>query len=185
MDSENKSIDLYGRPFVPFILASEIQQRVTTIGAALREKFADKKPVFVVMLKGAFIFAADLLRASGLQAQVDMVRTRSYQGTSNTGTIEFLLAPDPNLIAGRDVILVEDIVDSGLTMQAFLPELERHAPASITLVALLHKPAAAQVPIEPDLTGFTIPPHFVVGYGLDYNGLGRGLPDLYQLAETA
>ena len=177
------NIELYGRPFAPYLTEEMIRVRVTQLGQELRHRFSTGSPTFVVMLKGAFIFAADLIRASHLNGEVCMVRTSSYHGTETEGKVRLHLAPEPELITDRDVILIEDIVDSGLTMQAFLPELERHNPRSITLVTLLHKPEAARVDIRPDLVGFVIPPKFVVGYGLDYDGLGRQLPAIYQLAE--
>lgn len=176
-------IELYGRPFAPYLSEHKIRDRVRQLGEELHNRLAGGQPTFVIMLKGAFIFAADLIRASRLNGEVCMVRTSSYHGTETEGKVRLHLAPEPELIAGRDVILIEDIVDSGLTMQAFLPELEKHNPTSITLVTLLHKPEAARVNVKPDLVGFVIPPKFVVGYGLDYDGLGRQLPAIYQLAE--
>lgn len=184
MDSKkNDHIELYGRPFSPYLTEETIRARVTELGGELNERLRDGHPTFVVMLKGAFIFAADLIRASHLNGEVCMVRTSSYHGTESDGKVRLHLAPEPELITDRDVILIEDIVDSGLTMQAFMPELEKHGPKSITLVTLLHKPEAARVDVRPDLVGFVIPPKFVVGYGLDYDGLGRQLPAIYQLAE--
>lgn len=180
----NDPIELYGRPFVPYLSEGMIATRVRELGHELQHRLSRGRPTFVVMLKGAFIFAADLVRASRLNGEVCMVRTSSYHGMETDGKVRLHLAPEPELIAGRDVILIEDIVDSGLTMQAFLPELEKYGPESITLVTLLHKPEAAQVDIKPDLVGFVIPPEFVVGYGLDYDGLGRQLPAIYRLAET-
>ena len=111
------------------------------------------------------------------------VRTSSYTGTESVGRVKLLLPPEEDLVRDKDVVLIEDIVDSGLTMQAFLPVLEALNPRSITLVTLLHKPDAQRVPVRIDLVGFTIPTKFVVGYGLDYDGLGRQLPAIYQLAE--
>jgi hypoxanthine phosphoribosyltransferase len=177
-------IQLHELRFRPFLSADEIQQRVTQMGKELRERLEGKDLSYLVMLKGAFMFSADLLRATGLNGEVCFVRTSSYQGTESGGTVRMHLAPEPELVKNRDVVLIEDIVDSGLTMQAFLPELEKLGPKSITLVTLLHKPEAQQVPLTVDLVGFTIPPKFVVGYGLDYDGLGRQLPAIFQLDES-
>ncbi|MEM6769294.1 MAG: phosphoribosyltransferase family protein [Bacteroidota bacterium] len=179
----NDNIELYGRPFSLYLPEEQIRTRVQQLGQELHHRLSNGNPTFVVMLKGAFIFAADLIRASHLNGEVCMVRTSSYHGTETEGKVRLHLAPEPDLITDRDVILIEDIVDSGLTMQAFLPELERHKPRSITLVTLLHKPEAARVNVKPNLVGFVIPPKFVVGYGLDYDGLGRQLPAIYQLKE--
>ena len=176
-------IQLHEHTFRPFLDQEQIAQRVREMGQVLREKLATGDPTFLVMLKGAFIFAADLVRASGLGGEVCFVRTASYSGTRSQGQVELLLPPEEELVTGKDVVLIEDIVDSGLTMQAFLPVLEALRPRSITLVTLLHKPDAQRVPVDIDLIGFSIPTKFVVGYGLDYDGLGRQLPAIYQLAE--
>lgn len=185
MDSANSSsiIQLHQLRFHTYLSANDIHTRVQEIGEALQQQLDGKKPVFLVMLKGAFIFAADLIRASGLNAEVDFVRTSSYVGTKSSREIRLLLPPDPKLVAGRHIVLVEDIVDSGYTMQSFLPKLHELAPASVTLVSLLHKPEALKVPVKIDHIGFEIPDKFVVGYGLDYDGLGRQLPAIYQLVE--
>ncbi len=184
MDSSRKSVELHELSFELFLSEPQIQARVRAIGQQLAADLAGQQPVFLVMLKGAFIFAADLIRASGLSGEVDFVRTSSYVGTVSSREIKLLLAPTPALIKGRDVVLIEDIVDSGYTMQTFLPQLAALFPASIRLVTLLHKPDAQKVAVPIDYVGFSIPNKFVVGYGLDYNGLGRELPAIYQLRET-
>lgn len=184
MDSDKSQlIQLHQLRFVTFLEAAEIQRRVAEIGSKLKQQLDGQQPVFLVMLKGAFVFAADLIRASGLNAEVDFVRTSSYVGTVSSREIKLLLPPDPELVRGRHVVLVEDIVDSGYTMHHFLPKLEALLPASITLVTLLHKPEAGKVAIDIDHVGFTIPDKFVVGYGMDYDGLGRQLPAIYQLIQ--
>jgi hypoxanthine phosphoribosyltransferase len=176
-------IRLHERSFSPFLTEEDINQRVKELGQELASRLADGAPSFLVMLRGACILAADLSRASQLNGEISFVRTSSYHGTETEGKIRIHLAPEPEQVTGKDVVLIEDIVDSGLTMQAFLPELEALKPKSITLVTLLHKPEAQRVDIKIDLVGFVIPPKFVVGYGLDYDGLGRQLPAIYQLAE--
>ncbi len=177
-------IRLHHLHFRTFLTREAVQERVEALGEDLRARLAGGDPCFVVMLKGAFVFAADLVRASGLGGEVCFVRTSSYSGTESEGTVKLLVAPEPQLIRDKDVVLVEDIVDSGLTMQAFLPMLHELSPRSVTLVTLLHKPEAQRVDVPIDLIGFTIPSKFVVGYGLDYNGLGRHLPGIYQLDEA-
>jgi len=176
-------VRLHELEFEPLLTTEDIQGRVAELGQELLQRLGQGQPSFLVMLRGAFIFAADLIRASQLNGEIGFVRTSSYHGTETEGKVRMHLPRDPALVTGRDVILIEDIVDSGLTMQAFLPELERLNPNSITLVTLLHKPEAQRVPVAIDLVGFVIPPKFVVGYGLDYDGLGRQLPAIYQLAE--
>lgn len=176
-------IRLHELSFAPFLSEEVIAERVKELGQELAFRLPNSSPSFIVMLRGAFIFAADLIRASRLNGEISFVRTSSYHGTETEGKIRLHLAPQPELVKGKDVVLIEDIVDSGYTMQAFLPELEALEPKSITLVTLLHKPEAQRVPVKIDLTGFVIPPKFVVGYGLDYDGQGRHLPAIYQLAE--
>lgn len=184
MASNNSGyVQLHELTFRPFLEQAEIQDRVRQLGQELQLRLAGGDPTFLVMLRGAFIFAADLIRASRLNGEVGFVRTSSYHGTETEGKIRLHLAPDPKLVNGKDVVLIEDIVDSGFTMQAFLPVLKELEPNSITLVTLLHKPEAQRVPVDIDLVGFVIPPKFVVGYGLDYDGLGRQLPAIYQLVE--
>lgn len=176
-------IRLHELSFQPFLTESDIQQRVTELGEVLADRLEGGHPSFIVMLRGAFIFAADLIRASGMDGEISFVRTSSYHGTESEGEVRMHLAPEAAAVTGKDVVLIEDIVDSGLTMQAFLPELEKLKPNSITLVTLLHKPEAQRVEVDIDLVGFVIPPKFVVGYGLDYDGRGRHLAGIWQLAE--
>lgn len=176
-------VQLHELTFKPFLSAELIDERVRELGQELGFRLTNGQPTFLVMLKGAFVFAADLIRASRLNGEIGFVRTQSYHGTESTGDVRLHLAPEPELVTDRDVVLIEDIVDSGYTMQAFLPKLRELNPKSITLVTLLHKPEAQQVEVPIDLAGFVIEPKFVVGYGLDYDGLGRQLPAIYQLAE--
>gem|GEM_PF-265812 len=176
-------IQLHELYFRPFLSAEEIDLRVTGLGQELAHRLVGSDPSFIVMLRGAFMFAADLIRASRLNGEISFVRTSSYHGTESDGKVRMHLAPEKDMVAGKDVVLIEDIVDSGLTMEAFLPELAALNPKSITLVTLLHKPEAQRVDVKIDLVGFVIPPKFVVGYGLDYDGRGRHLPAIYQLAE--
>lgn len=182
-ETDRDRILLHERYFRPFLSATEIATRVDEMGNELGQKLVGGRVCFVIMLRGAFIFAADLLRSSELGGEICFVRTSSYSGTSTKGTVKLLLAPEEALIRDRDIVVVEDIIDSGYTMQAFLPVLQDLGPRSITLVSLLHKPDAQRVEVPIDLIGFSIPNKFVVGYGLDYDGLGRHLPAIYQLDE--
>ncbi len=167
--------------FTPLLSAADLQGRVAELGAELREQLQHGTPYYLIMLKGAFMFGADLVRAIDLRGEVGFVRLSSYAGTRTSRTVKTLLGPVAEEIEGRDVVLIEDIVDSGLTMHTFLPRLHELQPASVRLVTLLDKPEAREVPIKIDLAGFQIAQTFVVGYGLDYDGLGRGLPAIYQL----
>ena len=178
------SIQLHDLQFIPFLSEEEIQTRVAAIGAQLNQSYSGRQPVFLVMLKGAFMFATDLIRHFDGDAEVSFVRTQSYAGTQSTHEVKLILGPELKEVKDRDIIIVEDIVDSGYTMHNFLPVLEAQQPRSIQLVALLFKPDMLKKDVPIDHVGFSIPPKFVVGYGLDYNGLGRNLPAIYQLQEA-
>jgi hypoxanthine phosphoribosyltransferase len=181
--ANSERIQLHELPFRPFLTETMIDERVVELGKELAVKLEGGSPSFIVMLRGAFIFAADLIRATKMDGEISFVRTSSYKGTESDGKVRMHLAPEATAVTGKDVVLIEDIVDSGLTMQAFLPELEKLNPNSITLVTLLHKPEAQRVEVDIDFVGFVIPPKFVVGYGLDYDGRGRHLAGIWQLAE--
>ncbi|MEM6395988.1 MAG: hypoxanthine phosphoribosyltransferase [Bacteroidota bacterium] len=184
MDSDNpKLVQLHQLRFHKYISAEAIAERVAELGQELQQRLAGQDILYLVMLKGAFVFAADLIRACRLPGEVEFVRTRSYRGMSSKQSVDILISPDPELVKGRAVVLVEDIIDSGLTMEAFLPKIEALDPASITVVTLLHKPEAQKTNQEIDLIGFSIPDRFVVGYGLDYDGLGRELSGIYQVLD--
>jgi hypoxanthine phosphoribosyltransferase len=144
--------------------------------------FAGKNPVFVAVLNGAFMFASDLFKAINFNAEICFIKLASYKGTKSSGQVVSVIGLDM-LLKDRHVIIIEDIVDTGRTLNHFLPELESQQPASMKLCALLHKPDATVFPITIDYVGFSIPDRFVVGYGLDYDGFGRNLPAIYQLAE--
>lgn len=177
----SESILIHDLTFVPFLSKEVLQERIAEIGKELTISHKDKKPVFLIMLKGAFIFGADIIRHFDGYCEVSFVRTKSYAGIKTTNEVQLILGPEPSEVTDRDIIIVEDIVDSGYTMHRFIPSLEAQNPKSITLVTLLFKPDMLEKEVKIDHIGFNIPPKFVVGYGLDYDGLGRGLPDIYQL----
>ncbi len=155
---------------------------VGTTAGTLPQNPPATPPLFVAVLRGAAIFHADLIRAYPGDLEVGYVRTRSYVGTESSGevSVEF---PDDLETAGRHVVVVEDIADSGRTLRVLAKAFSERRAASVTTVVLLDKPAARVVPFEPDHVGFTIAPAFVVGYGLDYDGLGRNLPAIYALVD--
>ncbi len=175
-------IQLKDKTFKLFIDEKTIQVRVSQIAADINKDYAGKKPVFLVMLKGAFLFAADLLKQINVPCEVIFVRLKSYHGTSSTGKVNVLM-PVQDDIEGRDIIIVEDIVDSGKTLQEFIPLLKEKNPASIKVASFLFKPKSFQYDISINYTGFEISNEFVVGYGLDYDELGRNLPAIYQVME--
>jgi hypoxanthine phosphoribosyltransferase len=176
----SKQVKLYDLKFKPFLKQTQIAERVAELGSQLSEKFGAGCPLFVSVLNGSFVFMADLMRAYDGPAEISFVRLSSYEGTETTGEVHQVMGLDKK-ITGRDIILVEDIVDTGGTLLYFLEELEKHKPASVTVVTLLLKPDALRFAVPVDYTGFTISNNFVVGYGLDYDGRGRNLPEIYQL----
>ncbi len=171
-------IEAHDLKFKPFIEAHAIAKTVKQMGKNLKAAYHDKKPLFICVLNGAFVFAADLLRACDFPCEVAFVRLSSYQGSSSTGKVTTIFGLDVP-VKGRHVVVVEDIVDSGLTLKHFLREMAALEPASLKLAVLLIKPEALQVDIRPEYCGFEIPNEFVVGYGLDYDGLCRNLPAIY------
>jgi hypoxanthine phosphoribosyltransferase len=167
----------------PMISARRIAKRVRAMGQEISRTYADldQPLVMIVILKGAAVFAADLLRSLSIPAELEFVRASSYgSGTSSSGKVKFAhLVEGP--LTGRDILLVEDIVDSGRTISVIVKELQRHHPASLRLATLLDRPARREVDVRIDFTGFAIPDRFVIGYGLDYAGLYRELPGIYSL----
>lgn len=159
------------------IEADAIRKRVRELGAAIRRDYTGRELVVVPVLKGAFVFAADLVRAIDLPMEIDFLAVRSYDGTESTGVVE--ITTDLSLpVAGKHVLLVEDIVDTGLTMNYLLENLETRRPKSVRVASLLHKPARARVAVDVDYLGFSIDDVFVVGYGLDHDQRYRNLPYL-------
>ncbi|THU33474.1 hypoxanthine phosphoribosyltransferase [Niastella caeni] len=175
-------IRVHDKQFEPYISAAAIADRIKEIAGNLNKDYAGKKPLFIAILNGSFMFAADLYKELTIDAEVCFIKLASYKGTKSTGHVITAIGLDMDLF-GRDVIIVEDIVDTGKTLSEFLPQLRHQQPASLKIVALLHKPEATVFPITIDYLGFSIPNKFVVGYGLDYDGLGRNIPEIFKLIE--
>lgn len=180
MKSEKDIVQIGDLSFIKYVPASDIEDKVQEIADAIREDFHEKYPMFLVVMNGAFIFAADLIRKLDFPCELNFVRIKSYHGTESTGKIDIYMPPNIDL-KDRHLIIVEDIIDTGNTMAAFIPELKKYEPASIRLASILVKPDALKHDITTDYPGLIIPNKFVVGYGLDYDGMGRNLKDLYQL----
>ncbi|GAO04285.1 hypoxanthine phosphoribosyltransferase [Anaeromyxobacter sp. PSR-1] len=157
------------------ISEADLRARVEQMGADVTRDYAGKNLVVIGVLKGSFIFLADLVRAIDLPLSVDFIGISSYQGTRTTGVVQ-ITSDLTRPIDGKDVLLVEDIIDTGLTMRYLLENLSTRKPASVRIAALLEKPARAQVKIPIDYRGFVIGDEFVVGYGLDWDGKMRNLP---------
>ena len=175
-----QEITLHDKVFVPFITAEQIRVRVADLGREIHADYKDKNPMFIGILSGSVIFLSDLVRSLDSVVEMGFMRISSYSGTSSSGKVKSLLALNDS-IKDRHVILVEDIIDTGDTAKYLIETLNEQEPASLTFATLLFKPASLRQEIQPKYIGFTIPPDFVVGYGLDYDGLGRNLNDIYTL----
>ena len=174
------TISVHDKEFIPYLTSAEIEVQVQRVADEINRDYAGKKPLFVAILNGAFMFASDLFKKINVETEICFIKLASYKGVKSTGKVITAIGLDAELY-GRDVIIVEDIVDTGLTLQYILPQLEHQNPASLKVASLLHKPEASVHPIKIDYLGFTIPNKFVVGYGLDYDGLGRNIKEIYQL----
>lgn len=165
------------------ISAETIHDRVREVGTQISKDYEGCTPLFISVLTGSFIFAADLVRSVVIPSEIAFIRVASYEGMGSTGEVKELLGLKED-VQGRDVIIVEDIIDSGLTMKELVSMLEKKGPRSISICSLLVKPGNLKVERLPiKYCCFEIPNDFILGYGLDYDGLGRELPEIYTLAE--
>ena len=165
------------KTFVPFLSQKTIEDRINALAIQINKDYNGKIPIFLVVLNGAFLFASELLKNTDLSCEVSFIRLASYQKTESTGLVRQIIGLEHNL-TGRDVIVLEDIVDTGVTISHLLKELQNYNPKSIAISTLLHKPDALLIPTKLDYVGFEIKNRFVVGYGLDYDGLGRNLNEI-------
>ena len=173
-------IEVHGKKFRQMFTAAEIQAKVKGLGREISLAYKGKNPLFLGVLNGGFIFAADLVRACDIECEISFVKMSSYKGVSSTGDVATLLGLDTP-IKGRDIIIVEDIVDTGRTLEHFIDILELADPNSIALASCLIKPEALLHTVDIHYVCFAIPNEFVIGYGLDYEGLGRNLKGIYSL----
>ncbi len=164
----------------PLIPDEEIQKRIQEIAAELDETFQNEVPILIGILNGSFIFSADLMRCMNIECEIDFIKLSSYSGTQSTGTVRLLKDISAD-ITGRHVIIVEDIIDSGLTIKFIRDRMQEASPKSVSIVTLLMKPDIAKVEFPIEWVGFEIPPEFVVGYGLDYEQKLRNLKGIYRL----
>lgn len=176
------AIQVLDKTFVPYLSATEIKDSISALAGKINEDYKDMNPLFLGILNGSFMFAADLFRQITVASEISFVKLASYEGTKSTGKVMNMIGLDKDLY-NRNVIIVEDIVDTGNTLANFLPTLQHQQTASIQIATLLQKPEALQHPLEVKYVGFSIPNKFVVGYGLDYDGYGRNLPEIYQIQE--
>ncbi|HEY0298773.1 MAG TPA: hypoxanthine phosphoribosyltransferase [Arachidicoccus sp.] len=175
-------ITIHGKNFVPYISEAQIKEKVKEIAAQISKDYKGLRPIFIAILNGSFMFGSDLFKELDIEAEISFIKLASYKGTTSTGNVLTAIGLDAD-IHDRHVVIIEDIVDTGRTLSSFIPTLEHSQPKSLKLVTLLHKPEATIHPIKIDYLCFTIPNKFVVGYGLDFDGLGRNLKEIYQIEE--
>ena len=175
-----KRITIKDKTFETSMPEAEIKNRVKELAQQMSRDLEGKNPLLLAVLNGAFIFAADLMREMTIPCEISFVKLASYQGTTSTGTIHEVIGINENL-SGRTVVIVEDIVESGLTIKRMMEQLGTRNPASVQVCTLFFKPERLKEDLKLDYVAFEIPNDFILGYGLDYDQQGRGLRDLYTL----
>lgn len=173
-------ITVHDKQFKPYISADKISEAIKRVASEINKDYEGKKPLFIAILNGSFMFAADLFKEVNIEAEICFIKLASYKGIKSSGQVITAIGLDVDLV-GREIIVIEDIVDTGNTLSKFLPQIYNHQPASLKIAALLHKPEAMVHPIKIDYLGFSVPNKFLLGYGLDYDGLGRNIKEIYQL----
>ena len=176
------TITIHDKSFRKNISYDTIQAVVIEMADAIYGDYKDKAPLFLCVLNGAFMFAADLFKHYRGSCEISFIKLSSYAGTQTTGEVKTLIGLEEE-IRGRHVIILEDIVDSGITVSHLVKDLSDYSPESIRVAALLLKPASVRTDVRPDYVGMEIPNDFIVGYGLDYNGFGRNYKDIYKISE--
>ena len=175
-------MNVLDKTFRPFLSAEVLNERIKELATQINKDYIGKNPIFIGILNGSFMFASDLYKNITVPSTISFIKLVSYKGTTSTGTVITAIGLEEDL-TDKDVILIEDIVDTGKTMKEFVATLHKQSPASIQICTLLHKPEALQHPLELKYVGFEIPNKFVVGYGLDYDGFGRNSQEIFQLDE--
>lgn len=175
-------VKLKDKTFRPYIPESQIAEAITEIADVLTRELQNEYPLFLVVLNGSFMFAADLLRRITFPCDISFIKVASYHGVTSSGSVTELIGLTEE-VKGRTVVIVEDIVDTGTTLEKLYNVLVHKEVQEIKIATLLHKPNAFKKSLKVDYTGIEIPNDFVVGYGLDYDGLGRNLPAIYVLDE--
>ncbi len=175
-------VKLHDKSFRPFISSKEIDKAIKNVAIKIQKDYENKKPLFLGILNGSFLFTADLVREFDGDCEVSFLRMASYEGTATTGTVNTIMGLKESL-KDRHVIIIEDIVDTGNTVEKLFEELEKEKPASLKIATLLYKPKAYTKQIPIDYVAKEVGNEFLVGYGLDYDGLGRNLKDIYIINE--
>lgn len=178
--SQQNTITLFSKTFVPFLSEQEIQTQIKAIAQQINKDYEGKKPLFLSILNGSFMFSADLFKYLNIEAEICFIKLASYKGTQSTGHVITSIGLDSN-VKDRHIIVLEDIIDTGKTLHTFLPQITNQQPASLKIAVLLHKPEATTHDVQIDYCCFKIPNKFVLGYGLDFDGFGRNTKDIYQL----
>jgi len=173
-------VKLHDKVFELYLSEKQIRERVKEMAAEISEDFSGSDPVFVSILNGSFLFSADLLRSLSFQCEIEFVKLASYVGTASTGQVETLFGFNKS-VEDRPIIILEDIVDTGRTINKLKTDIQLYNPANVHVASFLFKREALLEPVDLDYTGFEIPNFFVVGYGLDYDQLGRNLKSIYKL----
>lgn len=175
-----ETVKIKDKEFVPFIPEKEIKERIKTVAEQINKDMAGKNPLLLAVLNGSFIFAADLMREITIPCEISFVKLASYQGITSTGKVQEVMGINEDL-NGRTVIIVEDIIESGLTMKQMIENLGTRDPESVHICTLLLKPERLKVDLNIEYVAFSIPNDFILGYGLDYDQQGRQLKDIYVL----
>lgn len=173
-------IKVHDKSFETYLSEDTIAQRVKELAASINKDYAGKRPLFIAILNGSFMFASDLFKHLNVEAELCFIKLASYKGMKSSGSVVTSIGLEDDIF-DREILIVEDIVDTGKTLHNFLPKLLHQQPKSLKIAALLHKSEATEYPLDLAYVGFDIPNKFVVGYGLDYDGLGRNLKEIYQL----
>lgn len=175
-------VKIHDKTFRILIDARKIQDRVKQIASEINAEYNGKRVLFLGVMNGSFLFAADLFKNINLECEISFIRVSSYSGLESSGKMKSVVGLNTD-IKDRHVVIIEDIVDTGDTMKYLLEELNSKQPATVKIATMVFKPEALKHPLKPDYVGFEVPPEFLVGYGLDYDGLGRNLNDIYILKE--
>lgn len=178
-----KKVKIHDKEFEVYLSSETIKKRLEELGKRISQDFKGEKITLLGVLNGSFIVMADLARTVELELTCEFLRITSYEGTQTTGKVKSLMGLSSD-ISNKTVLIVEDIVDTGISMKFLLEELKKQNPKRLAIVTLLFKKEAFRFNYPLDYVGFEIPNKFVVGYGLDYDGLGRNLSDIYQLSTT-
>jgi hypoxanthine phosphoribosyltransferase len=178
----SKTIKVLDKEFKPFISEERILEEVNRLAGQMNLDLAEKDPIFLGILNGAFMFASDLYKQLDFPCQITFLKLASYSGTQSTGSVKQLIGINLEL-KDRVVVVLEDIVDTGITLDTIIRQLSGYEPAEIHVATFLHKPDATVRDLKLDYVGMEIPNDFILGYGLDYNGYGRNLKEIYQLVE--